>query len=87
MRRIIPILVLALLLTSCSPRSVGSSSSSSPVDTSIGSDSELSNSAPAVQFNSELGCSVTYDPELFTARDYEDEYQKRITQFIVESSC
>ena len=86
MRRIIPILVLALLLTSCSPRSVGSSSRASPVDTSIGSDSELSKSAPAVQFNSELGCSVTYDPELFTARDYEDEYQKRITQFIVESS-
>lgn len=41
--------------------------------------------AQLVRFDSKLGCSTTYDPAVFTAKDYEDEYYKRITQFIVES--
>ena len=86
MRQIIPILALALLLTSCSPRSVESGGSSLTDISNDVSSAEMSESAPAVQLTSELGCSVSYDPDLFTARDHEDEYHKHITQFIVESN-
>lgn len=41
--------------------------------------------AQLVRFESQLGCSVAYDPALFTAEDHEDEYYKRITTFTVES--
>lgn len=79
------ILALTLLLTSCSPRNVESGGSSSPVDASIGSDSEMSKSASTVQYTSKLGCSVTYDPNLFVVKDIEDENLKHTACFAVES--
>ena len=42
--------------------------------------------AQLIRFDSQLGCSATYDPAFFTARDHEDEYWKRITGFYVEST-
>lgn len=41
--------------------------------------------AELVRFDSHLGCSAAYDPAFFTAEDHEDEYDKRITGFCVES--
>ena len=86
MKRTVLILALALLLTSCAPRGAEGGGSGLTNASSGVSSAEISEPAPAVQFTSELGCSVTYDPEFFTVRDHEDEYHKRITQFIVESN-
>lgn len=41
--------------------------------------------AQLIRFDSQLGCSATYDPVLFTAGDFEDEYNQRITCFSVHS--
>ena len=88
---------LALLtLTACAPTSTEKDDATKQPEPPNALETALSDSpkiqtdpvetAQLVRFESQLGCSATYDPAFFTARDHEDEYWKRITGFYVESS-